>query len=98
MSIIMDNDWNLKEEIPTTRWWLMLKLKLGMDRRWEQYLKELRENLIAQMKVTGIGGDEANKAKGNMATHIITKLEKSAWATMPAEFLKQLGIPRVIRH
>ena len=96
--VIMDNEWNLKEEIPTTRFWLMTKLRLGWDKKWDVYINGLRERLIEMMTVPGISGIDAGKAKNDMANHIIEKLENSAWRTMPSEFLKQLGIPRVLRH
>jgi len=96
--VIMDNTFNIKEEIPTTRWWLMTKLRLGWDLKWDIYIKNLRKELISLMTTPGESLSDSVKSKKDMASNIIEKLEKSAWRSMPAEFLKQLGIPRTIRH
>lgn len=83
-------DWQ-KEELPTTRFWLMLKLRNPdfFERRWYQYIKDLKEFLAGQFT-----GDDTQAA----IRRTIEKLERSAWNTMPASFLSQLGIPRAIRR
>lgn len=98
-------NFNHKEEIPTTRFWLMLKFlnPTFWDSRWDRYIADLTEKLTNSMELVYIGGDKPNTVKANMeiknAVHnIITKLEKSAWYTMPTEFLKRLKIPRNIRR
>jgi len=97
--VIMENTWNAKEEIPTTRWWLMLKLRLGMDKRYDQYIFHLKEQLVDMMTVpSDLKGTDAIRAKAQMARHITDKLERSAYRTLPSEFLRDLGIPRVLRH
>jgi len=96
--VVLDSSFIIKEEIPTARFWLMTKLRLGMDRRWEVYLKELKERLISIMITPSITGKEADKAKKVMALHIMEKIENSAWRTMPSDFLKQIGVPRVLRR
>lgn len=96
--VILDNEFDIKEEIPTTRFWLMTKFRMGWDKRWTLYENDLREKLMNMMTVPGLSGADAVKAKRNMANHMIEKVEKSAYRTMPSEFLKQLGIPRVLRH
>jgi len=96
--VILGNTFNIKEEIPTARFWLMTKLRLGWDTKWKIYINNLREELIGLMTVSDIGKTDPVKAKIAMANHIIGKLENSAWRTMPSEFLKQLKIPRILRH
>lgn len=101
--IIMDNEWNLKEEIPTTRFWLMTKLVLGWDRRWDAYVDSLRNRLMGMMSIPALSGlpkanEEAHKEKLIAINKILVKLETSAWRTVPSSFLKDLGIPRVLRR
>lgn len=101
--IIMDNEWNLKEEIPTTRFWLMTKLLLGWDRNWDFYIDSIKERLINLMTVPNLAGlpranEDPNKEKLIAVKKILEKLETSAWRTVPSSFLRDLGIPRVLRR
>lgn len=95
--VIMDNEWNAKEEVPTARFWLMLKLRLGWNTRYDKYISGLKERLISMMTVD-LRGMDGERAKAQMARHITEKLERSAWRTIPSEFLRDLKIPRVLRH
>jgi len=99
----MNNNWNLKEEIPTTRFWLMTKLRFGWNRRWDAYIESLTNRLIGMMTIPELSGlpkanENSNKEKAMMAKKILSKLEVSAWRTVPSSFLKDLGIPRVLRR
>lgn len=106
MSIIWKQEFNQKEELPTTRFWLMCKMRFQntesentFNRRWDIYLSTLRKDLIDNMTVMGQPDKvKADLEKKNTAMRTIKKLEGSAYLTIPAEFLTQLGIPRVLRH
>lgn len=95
--VIMDNIWNLKEEVPTARFWLMLKLRLGWNKRYDKYTSDLKDRLKEMMTID-LRGTDADKAKSAMARHIVEKLERSAWRTLPSEFLRDMKIPRILRH
>lgn len=95
--IYLTGDWDIKEEVPTARFWLMTKLRLGWDKRWDLYISTLKKSLMASM-VSELPSSEAEKAKKEAADLMITKLERSAWATMPAAFLSSLKVERVIHR
>jgi hypothetical protein len=101
MILLNDGVFDVKEEVPSTRFWLMAKLRIGdqFDKRWDIYVDNIRKRLMENMTYNGpdIAPSEVTKAKKEMVDQILIKLENSAWKTMPAEFLKQLDIPRVIR-
>lgn len=83
----------IKDQVPSARFWLMLKLKNEnrWTKRWNDYLVEVRDFLAGQFE-----GDHAE-----IDFHIrqaTEKLERSAWNTMPSSFLSTVGIPRVIRR
>lgn len=81
----------IKEEVPTARFWLMLKLKHeNWQYRWSMYIEDLKKRIIAQM-------EGESKSKEHEAKRIIGRIENSAWRTMPSSFLSMLHIPRVIR-
>ena len=101
--VIMDNEWNPKEELFTTRFWLMTKMRMGWDKRWELYLRNLKEKLIKMMTMQAAPAgtkekEDVKKAKVKAANHIVEKLERSAWRTLPAEFLRDMEIPRVLHR
>lgn len=83
-------DWQ-KAELPTARFWLMVKLRdpNRFEKRWFQYLRELKEFLGTQF----VGEDSQTAIR-----RTIEKIERSAWNTMPSAFLAQLNIPRNIRR
>ncbi len=101
--VVLDNEiFNHKEEIPTARFWLMLKL-IDSERwssRWTRYIDELTSRLREGMKNINFTGpkEKAEMEIRNAIHKTIEKLEKGAWFTMPSEFLKRLGIPRNIRR
>lgn len=95
--VMLKETFDIKEEIPTTRFWLMTKLKLGWNKRWDIYISGLEKNLAENM-ICDLSGDEASRAKKAMVRTILEKLERSAWATMPPEFLKSMKVDRVLRH
>jgi len=80
----------MKAELTNTKFWLMLKLRdpEKWTKRWNQYIKDLRAFIENQM----VGADKEVTAKGT-----VERIERSAWRTLPTPFLKELGIPRVIR-
>jgi phosphomannomutase len=82
-----------KEEIPTARFWLMLKLRNEevWSEKWSRYIAGVKEFLKSRFR-----GETAEI--NNQVERIINKLERSAWNTMPAAFLQQLNIPRAIRR
>jgi hypothetical protein len=82
----------VKEEIPTARFWLMLKMKFGWNKRWDIYTSHLEKSLLNEM----VGDDIM--AKKVMVKSVIEKVEKSAWNTMPPEFLKSIKVDRLLRH
>jgi hypothetical protein len=96
--VVIDEKFNVKEEVPTARFWLMTKLRFGWDRQWENYLSELKANLIGLMEVKGEEPGDHGMAKKNAATKIMKKIETSAWRTIPSEFLRDMKIPRVLRR
>ena len=81
----------IRDQIPSVRFWLMLKLKSGWHKKYDRYLKEVSDFVNANL--TG-GDDKMRKIK---AKEIVGKMERGAWNTMPAPFLQGLGIPRVQR-
>lgn len=83
----------IKDQIPSARFWLMLKLKNeeAWTKRWQKYIAEVKDVLRAQFE----GEPTAIEATIRQQ---ISKLERSAWNTMPAAFLAQIGIPRNIRR
>lgn len=89
-----DRSYNLREfqkaELPTARFWLMLKLidRHTWEQRWNKYLNDLYNFIMEYM----VGEDAHQATKITME-----KIEKSAWRTMPAEFQKRLEVPRPIR-
>jgi len=81
-----------KEELPTTRFWLMLKIRDdAWTKRWLRYLTDTKAFLISQF----IGDPDEINAQ---VSRIMEKLERSAWNTMPSSFLQNVGIPRVVRR
>lgn len=81
----------IAQEVPTTRFWMMLKLKNdGWTKRWEVY----QNDLIQRVKER-LSGPEKEVAKEVKKT--LERIERSAWVTMPSSFLASLNIPRVIR-
>jgi hypothetical protein len=76
----------------------MLKLRLNMDKNWEIYLANLRDRILAGMKVPGPTTSESEMEKKNQAAKMMKDIENSAWRTMPTSFLKALGIDRVLHH
>ncbi len=101
--VIMDNEWNPKDELPTIRFWLMTKLRLSWDKRWEWYIRDLKLRLIKMMTLPAVpagtkGQEAASKVKEKAANHLVEKLERSAWRTLPSEFLRQMEIPRVLHR
>ena len=98
--VILDSSFNIKEEIPTARFWLMTKLRFGWEKRYSQYVSDLETFLISVMTVSNNNGNdtESKQLIKTMALQIVAKIEKSAWRTMPSEFLRQLDIPRVLRR
>jgi len=84
----------IKEEIPTARFWLMLKMKMNWDRKWEIYTSQLEKSLVASM----VGDASEATLKKDMAKKVIEKIQRSAWATMPASFLASMKVERVIHR
>lgn len=83
----------IKDQIPSVRFWLMLKLK-NPDRwtkRWNDYLAEVHDFLVEHFQ------GERDQVEFQIR-QAIEKLERSAWNTMPSSFLSTVGIPRVIRR
>lgn len=83
----------IKSQIPSARFWLMLKLKdEGVwTNRWLRYINEVKEVLRTQFE------GECQVVESTIRQQI-DKLERSAWNTMPSAFLTQIGIPRNIRR
>lgn len=83
----------IKEQIPTARFWLMLKLKdeVSWSRKWNDYIKNVHKFLRNQFE----GPSKEIETHIRQATE---KLERSAWNTMPSSFLSMVGIPRAIRR
>jgi hypothetical protein len=80
----------IKDQIPSVRFWLMLKLRSGWGKRYEKYMHDLSEFIKSNLE-----GEDAMK---NVKTkEVLAKIERGAWNTMPASFLQSLGIPRVQR-
>ncbi len=102
MVIVNDEVFNHKEEIPTARFWLMLKLidPVYWGPRWERYIHEISNRLGEGMTNVHFEGpkEKASMEIKNAVHKMIVKLEKGAWFTMPSEFLKRLGVPRNIRR
>lgn len=83
----------IKDQIPTARFWLMGKLKWHWEKRWQWYLDSIKIFLDGQFET--IQSSPIEKAKS--IDKVLTKIERSAWATMPSGFLSSLGIPRALR-
>jgi hypothetical protein len=83
----------IKDQIPTARFWLMGKLKWRWEKRWARYLDSVRGILDEQFELIDGSPEEKKKA----IDKIIVKIERSAWATMPAGFLSSVGVPRALR-
>ena len=81
----------IRDQIPSVRFWLMLKLKSGWHKQYTKYLSEVSQ--FVNGNLTG-GDDTARKIQ---TKDIVGKMERGAWNTMPAPFLQGLGIPRVQR-
>ncbi len=95
----VEEDYLATSEVNTCRFWLMLKLnpKLKWEKRWEIYQAQLKTRIIEAIVCTE-SGDEAARAKKAMVREIADKIEAKAWATMPTEFQKRMGVDRVLRH
>jgi hypothetical protein len=89
-----EEDFLATSEVNTCRFWLMLKLnpKLKWEKRWEIYQAHLRAKIAENL----ISDDE--QAKRATIREIAAKIEAKAWATMPTEFQKRMGVDRVLRH
>jgi len=108
MAITWKTQFNLKEEIPTTRFWLMCKMKFMntksgdlFNKRWLSYIADFKKELVENMNVIDTSGGkpkDAKMEKNNMAQKTIEKIERSAYLTIPSSFLTTLNIPRVLRH
>jgi hypothetical protein len=95
--MINSNAVDVKEEVPTARFWLMTKMKLGWEKKWEIYTKDLRKRIMDSI-VEGPGESLSETQKKQIATNIIEKVERSAWATMPAPFLASMKVERVLHR
>jgi len=108
MAIVWKEPFIIKDEIPTTRFWLMCKMSFKntkneemFNRKWEMYISDLKKELVENMKfvnATGKDVKDTEKVKREMADKTIIKIERSAYLTIPASFLTTLKIPRVLRH
>ena len=77
-------------EVNTFRFWLMLKMKQKWDKRYDIYLSGLTNRILEAMTS---GSDQE---KRHEAASIINKLYTKAWGTMPADFLKKMGVDPII--
>jgi hypothetical protein len=104
--VIWKETFNQKEELPTMRFWLMCKMLWTeshtniFEKRWTKYISDLKNTLMENMVFSDLEGREKKDSsviKMNMADKVITKLQRSAYLTIPSAFLTRLGIPRILR-
>lgn len=81
----------IRDQIPSVRFWLMLKLRIGWNKQYNRYIAEVSK--IVKENLTG----ENDKIREITTKEIIGKMEQGAWNTMPAPFLQALDIPRIQR-
>ncbi len=95
----VEDDFLATSEVNTTRFWLMLKLspRLKWNKRYDIYRAHL-ETKIREAIICDETGEAAERAKRAMLREILEKFENKAWATMPTDFQKRMGIDRILRH
>ena len=107
MTTVWKESFTIKEEVPTTRFWLMCKMKFHnsnseelFNRRWEMYISDLKKYLNDNLTVSIDSSEKIDKtkAKNDIIAKTIKRLESSAYLTIPTSFLNSLNIPRILRH
>jgi hypothetical protein len=95
-----EEDFINTSEVNTCRFWLMLKLapRLKWEKRWEIYQGHLRTRIRAALIGDEPSSADAERIKRTLVREIAEKIEAKAWATMPTDFQKRMGVDRVLRH